>query len=198
MGDSPDSPDLAALHRARVRALPVEEVSRWLAKKAFHLGVPASAIEDLVQAAFLALVKKGAEKWEPAKDPKAQVFLVRAMEDALSAQRKKRQRQRTDLDTEAVEEAPPSSDPGPARAAMDNEEATWARARLLEGLAGSPLATQIVRLCMAEGELKPATLAERLGVQVRQVYTAQERIAEEMAKISVLARRRDATLKGRT
>ncbi len=179
------------LHRARVRALPIADLTRDLLKKARGWGIPEATAEELINGALLELVAHGAEKWDHVEDPKAWVFLIRAVEDAWSADKKRRRRRRTDLNTEAVEEAPPDSDPSPAGSALDRDEATRARDLLLERLEGSPLALRVVRLCMEEGEMTPAEIARRTGEPVTRIYEAQRRISQEVEKIVAIVRRRD-------
>jgi DNA-directed RNA polymerase specialized sigma24 family protein len=125
------------------------------------------------------------------KDPNAWVYLIRAMEDAWSAEKKRKGRRRTDANTELVEESAPPSDRGPVRSTLDREGAQLARDELLARLEGSPLALKVVRLCIEEGEMTPAEIAERLGEKVTRIYECQRRISQEVDRIVTATRRKD-------
>ena len=135
MGVTPE--DLAA-HRARVRALPVTVLRRKLLGMARTRGASEAVAEDLVQGAFTKLWARGAGAWDPAEDPEALRFLADAMKSARKSEAKKRGRRRTDLDTEKVEESPPSSGRGVVGTLLDREDAARAREELLRRLAVSP------------------------------------------------------------
>ncbi len=184
--------DPRRLHQARVRALPVAALTRKLMKKAMSWRLSETTAEDLVSRAFVRLVTRGEADWDHEKHPSAWVYLIQAMEDEWAIDKKRRKRRRTDLDTEAVEESPPSSNKSAEASAMDREGAAWARDRLLVGLEGSPLALSIVRLCIEEGEMTPAELAERLGEKVTRIYEAQRRIQEEIDRVLRASRLREA------
>ncbi len=176
-------PDLLAAHHARVCALPINDIRRRLLKTARGWGASEAVAEDLAQGAILTLFTDGAEDWDPAKDPGAFFFLYDAMKERRKEDAKKRARRRTDLDTERVEESPPSSKRGPVATLLDREEAARARDELLRGLAACPLPLRVAQLCVKEGEMTPAEIAERLGVDVKRIYEAQRRIHQEVERI---------------
>ena len=190
-GGHGDVVELPSVHRARVAALPIGALTQKLVKKARKWGVGAQAAEDLANEAFLVLIRDGAASWDHVKDPKGWVFLLRAMEDHWSMEKKRKKRRRTDSDTEAVEDAPPSSDRGALGAVIERDTAMWAQERLLAGLAGSPLALKIVRLCMEDGKLASGEIAERLGEPVERVDEAQRRIKAEAELVVEAAKRRE-------
>jgi DNA-directed RNA polymerase specialized sigma24 family protein len=169
-----------ALHAAKIRALDLATLRKRLLCKLSQWTAPDTA-EDLVQAAVLSLIHDGATTWDPVADPDAWRFVLRHTTEARKGARKKATRRRTDLDTDSVEAAPPSSDPGAQRVALDREQAARARDDLLRRLHDNALAVKVVQLCIAEGELKPAEIAERLREDVKRIYRCQRRIQAELA-----------------
>jgi len=172
-----------AFHARRVRALPLAELHDRLVKKALKSGLPEELAEDLVQRAFRILITDGAAKWDHLKDPDAYIFLLKRMKRAYRADRDKADRRRTDLDTEGVEESPPSSDRSPQRLVIAKERVTRALGELLRRLADNPLAVKVVKLCAAEGKLKPSEIASRLEENVSRIYDCQARIRDEARAI---------------
>jgi DNA-directed RNA polymerase specialized sigma24 family protein len=133
----------------------------------------------------------GEGDWDPSTQT-AKSYLIQAMDHAWAAEKQARKRRRTDLDTEAVEEAAPVSDPTGEQGFLDREAATRARDQLLARLEGSPLAQRVVRLCMEEGEMTSGEIAERLGEKVSRVYEAQRRIKTEIDRLrAALAKKGD-------
>jgi len=177
-----DPPDIAA-HAARVRALPLVQLQKRLLKKAAFWGVDQHTAEDAVQRAILLLVRDGATKWKHEADPTAYRFLRKRMKRAFEAKWEREEAQRTDLDTNAVEESPPSSDAGPRRIVIEREDATKQREELLQRLSDNPLAVKVVELCMREGELFPREIAAALDEPVARVYECNRRIGTEIERM---------------
>jgi DNA-directed RNA polymerase specialized sigma24 family protein len=173
-----------AAHIARVRALPLAQIQVKLMAWAMKTrGMAKDVAQDVFQMAFIKLAQARPEKWDHEKDPEAYRFLVRKMKAIRKAQREREVARRTDLDTDGVEESPPSSDRGPARAAIRKEAAAQAKNELLREVAGSPLAVRIIETVSVEGALKPAELAERLGEPIKDVYWALRRISRAQERI---------------
>ncbi len=173
----PPSPE----HLARVRALPLGKLRERLIAYACVRGAVTQA-EDLANSAIVRLFTHGERDWDHVKDPTARFFLRDRLRADRNGEAKKASRQRTDADTVAVEEAPPSSDPRPDRTLLDRERAAWACDELLRRVADSPLSVRIVKLCMETGALEPREAAERLGEDIVRVYRCQRYI-----KAAVLA-----------
>jgi DNA-directed RNA polymerase specialized sigma24 family protein len=173
-----------------VRALDLSDLTKKLVRKAGEWAVPVALREDLAQGALVALAQ-GAGAWDPVEDPSGWRFVVKAMSLAWGAEKKRRARRRTDSDTDAVEQAPPSSDRGPARLVIDGERAKWATERLLAAFERSPLTLAVVRLCLEEGELTPATLAARLDEPLERIYDCKRRIAKEVKQLQEAWQRRE-------
>ena len=55
--------------------------------------------------------------------------------------------------------------------------------KLLRRLADNPLAVKVVKLCAAEGKLKPSEIASRLEENVSRIYDCQARIRDEARAI---------------
>jgi DNA-directed RNA polymerase specialized sigma24 family protein len=169
-------------HRARIQALALEELVQRLVRMAYRWGGSEATAEDLASIALVALSRPPQEppppQWDYAGDPTAWIFTIQRMEDSWSAEKKRRKRRRTDLDTEAVEEAPPSSDRGPLRLVLAHEEALLAREKVLSRLANAPLALEVAQLCMAEYGMTPRKIAKLKGWDVERVYEAMRKIRE--------------------
>ncbi len=186
-----------AIHAARVRALPLAHLRKRLIEKAGTTwGVKEEDALQLANDAVLTLIKKGAEKWDAEADPTAWNFLLRQVNEARKRDAKKAFRRRTELDTEAVEESPPSSDQSPRTLAIHREEATRARDELLRRLADNELAVRVVRLCIAEGAQKPGEIAEHLGEDLDRIYKCQERIRREIKRMVAEQRRTTEATEG--
>jgi DNA-directed RNA polymerase specialized sigma24 family protein len=178
-----DSADLLALHRDRLRALPLKKLRAQLILKAARSGASEAVAEDLAQGALLKLWTDGADKWDYERDPTAYLFLIDEMRERRKSELKKKSTRWTTFDTEAAEAAPPSSDRGAVRSLLDREEATRAREELLRRLAVSPLTLRVAELCIAHGALTAAEVAERLEVDVKRIYDCQRRISREVKSI---------------
>jgi DNA-directed RNA polymerase specialized sigma24 family protein len=172
-----------ALHAERVRALPLLRLRKELLEKAGFWGMKQDAAEDAVQTAVIRLIKKGQTEWDHVADPEAWRFLLKATNEARKNARRKVLRRRTDLDTEAVEEAPPSSDAGSRTVLLHREHAAEGRKDLLARIRENPVAVQVVEVCMREGDLRAGEIAEHLGIDVQRVYKAKERIAEVLRQM---------------
>jgi DNA-directed RNA polymerase specialized sigma24 family protein len=184
------TPEERRAHAARVAKLDLAKLAMDLTLAARRLGAPASA-QDLAQGAILRLIESDGVGWNHEQDPTGWKYLVHAVDEARKNESKKRVRRRTDVNSDVVDEAPPSSDRGPERQAATREEREWAMGELVRRLEGSELALAIVKLNRERGRLTPRELGEILGVDVRRIYTAHERILAEMARIEEARRARD-------
>jgi DNA-directed RNA polymerase specialized sigma24 family protein len=190
--------DIVVRHNARVRALPLRQIGAYLVAKLRYRGVSAARAEDLVQLAFERLIAVGADSWDPVADPEAKAFLLREIGDIKSKERKRAERRRTDLDSDAVEQAPPSSDRGPERLVVDRDRAEWAQRELLRRLEAWPVAREIALICIEEGKRTPAEVAPRLGLDMETVYEAYRILHEQVREVSSLERRNEARLEAPT
>jgi DNA-directed RNA polymerase specialized sigma24 family protein len=187
-------PELAPspAHRARVQALPWLDLRKRLLKRSAFLGIPSAEAEDLIHAGLLKLLNVGAGTWNHERDPDGFAFLLRAMDDRWGDAKKRRARRRTDLDSDKVDQEPPSSDRGAEPMMLARERATEARAELLRRLEGSPLTCKVAELYMAEGVLKPGEVAARLGQDVKVIYVCAREIRDAVKRIHESTRKAEA------
>jgi len=176
-----------ASHANRVRALPLAFLRKELLEKGAYWGMKQAEAEDAAQQAVMRLVKNGPPPWDYAKDPTAWKFLQNRFDNFRKAKTRRAEKRATVVDSDLVEEVPPSSDRNPGSALLEHEHAAMGRAELLRRVSNNPLAVRIVELCIQKGELKPAEIAKELGEDVKRVYEARRRIYNELARMNALA-----------
>jgi DNA-directed RNA polymerase specialized sigma24 family protein len=158
-----------------------------LVDKAGHEGLDLTAAQDLANDAFVHFFKNEAARWDPEADPTAYRALLYIMDWKLSGLRR-RERSRQEkrpivLDSDAVDETPPESERNPERQILTDEWVARRMRKLRAGLAGSSLTLAMVDLFEEEGLLAPAQVAERLGVDVKAVYTAEAQLRRHIKRI---------------
>jgi DNA-directed RNA polymerase specialized sigma24 family protein len=186
MTDEGDPTDRAERARA-LRAIDWGKVFKKLTAQARRWGASESRAEDLAQYAMTRMLKDGGALWDYKADPTAFLYLLRVLHERRKTLQEQAARREelmpTETSTEKVEEFAPESDRTDEGAFVRREAALRNIERLRASLADSPLALEIVELCIREGQLDPKVIAERLGVAVKDVYTAQAQIRRHVTRL---------------
>ncbi len=186
MTEEGDQPDESAFRAAAMRRLDWQRLTKRLAVKASKLGA-GQAAGDVAQDAIARMVKLGGAGWDPRADPTALRFLVRKVSRRLDAMRELEERRQqllpTVTDSEKVDETPPESDRGAQGELVSGEAAMRNLERLRTSLAKFPLTLALLELCVREGQLDPRVVAEKLGVPVQEVYTAEAQLKRHVGKL---------------
>jgi DNA-directed RNA polymerase specialized sigma24 family protein len=174
--------------RARhLRAIDWGTVFKKLTLQAQRWGASLSRAEDLAQFAMTRMLQDGGALWNYKADPTAFDYLLRVLHERRKTLQEQAARREelmpTEINSEKVDETPPDSDRNHDGALVSREAAVRNLARLRASLAGSPLALQVVELCVREGQLDPSVVAERLGVPVKDVYTAEAQIRRHVKRL---------------
>jgi hypothetical protein len=67
----------------------------------------------------------------------------------------------------------------PERATVEGEELVRLQNLIFTVIEGDPLAHQVLT-CLEAGVTKPATMASRIGVDIREIYNAQRRLRHKI------------------
>jgi DNA-directed RNA polymerase specialized sigma24 family protein len=187
MAHAEDETAARARRAALLRALDWGKLLRQLTKKASSWGFSAMVAEDLAQDTVTYVLKTGAASWDPEADPTAHRYLLYTLDwkrDAMLSKQTLRQKlQPTDVDSEAVDATPPDSDRGADGELLRGEAAMRNLERLRASLAKFPLALSLLELCAREGQLDPRDVAVRLGVPVKEVYTAEALLRRHVKRL---------------
>jgi hypothetical protein len=78
---------------------------------------------------------------------------------------------------------PRSSDPGVEGGVIADEAVTRNLRRLRASLRDAPVTLALLELCVREGQLDPSVCAERLGFDVKQIYTAEAQLRRHVKRL---------------
>jgi len=179
-----------ALHAARVAMLKATDwggVVKRLTVKARRWGLSPAAAEDVAQDAIVHVLRTEGGSWNLEAHPTVYRHLLYVMDwkrDArLTLEALRQEALPTEVDSAKVDESPPESDRGVERELLEREAIVRNLGRLRAGLRESPVALALLELCSREGLVKPAHAAERLGVDVKQVYTAEAQLRRHVRRL---------------
>jgi DNA-directed RNA polymerase specialized sigma24 family protein len=183
MDEPGDAPDQAK----RLRRLDWRRLLPRLVVKAMRLNARPDQVHDLAQTTALhVLAGKGGE-WDEDFDPTGWRFLLRVMDGRLKQWNAQAELRASLMDvtpdTDAVEATGPESPRDPESLAIKAERTREQIRRLKESLAEAPLALRMVEVSLEAGRLKPESMAERLGVAVEDVYTAEALLKRHVTRI---------------
>jgi len=177
------APDRVAL----LRVIDWGRVMKRLTAKASRWGLQPMAAEDLAQDAMTRMIADRGATWDPQADPTGYRCLVRKMDNRLGmlrAQETLRQEKRpTAVDSEKVEQVAPESDRGADGELVSGEACVRNLERLRTRLSGFPVTLALLDLSVREGQLDPRVAATKLGVEVQQIYRAEEQLLRHARRL---------------
>ena len=179
--------DPSAVRAARLKAIDWGRTMKKLVAKALRWGLSPMAAEDLANDAFVHFFRNANAKWNPEADPtsyRAILYIMDWKYDAiLTLQANREEKMPTEVNSEVVEETAPISDRNVDGQVIEAEWVARKMAKLRAGLTGSALTLAMLDLYEEVGLLDPAQVAERLGVDVKAVYTAEAQLQRHIKRI---------------
>lgn len=153
-----------------------------------------------VAATAIERVLSGVRAWDDRADPYTQLCAVvdSLISHLVRGWENRRQRMMptvTRADGSEHQIDPAGREPDPAQAAADAEEAAAYRAAVRAAVAQDPLAAAIFE-CLIGGFSTPAEMAELIGVEVEQIYTAKRRLCRAVDGVMGKPRKSSRSDKG--